>query len=73
MSIREISRVCGCGRGYRSRHDLLCGYCRGKQGRRKLDQYHQALEAAQRRLQLEYFRHYVHPVSSHGCIKVETV
>lgn len=74
MAVQLISHVCDCGKGYRSWHDLKCGYCRSKQEEHKLVQYHQALEDAKRRLQLEYFRHYVHEVGGpNRTIRVEFV
>lgn len=74
MTVQVISKVCDCGKGYRSWHDLKCGHCRSKQEERKLVQYHLALEDAKRRLQLEYFRHYVHDVSApYGDLRVELV
>ena len=74
MTVKVISKVCDCGKGYRSRHDLKCGHCRSKQEERKLVHYQQALEDAHRRLQLEYFRHYVHDVSApYGDFRVELV
>ncbi|AJQ21129.1 hypothetical protein AVT67_gp14 [Klebsiella phage vB_KpnP_SU552A] len=31
MTVQVISKVCDCGKGYRSAHDLKCGHCRSKQ------------------------------------------
>lgn len=74
MSVMHLSRVCDCGKGYRSRHDLKCGHCRGKSGELKLRRYFLELEAAERRLQLEHFRHYTHSVGGpYGTLIVETV
>lgn len=34
MTVQVISKVCDCGKGYRSAHDLKCGHCRSKQEKR---------------------------------------
>lgn len=74
MTIQLLSKVCDCGKGCRSRHDLKCGNCRGKQDDSKLLQYLTALEDAKRRVQLEHFGHYVHEVGGpNGTLRVEVV
>ena len=74
MTIQIISKVCDCGKGYRSWHDLKCGHCRSKQEQRQMVEYHKALEDAKRRIQLEYFRCYTHQVSApYGDLRVELV
>lgn len=45
MSNQEsYSRVCSCGKGYRSKWDLKCGYCRTKVERAKLLRMFQTME-----------------------------
>lgn len=70
--IREISRVCDCGKGYRSWHDILCGNCRGKSGDAKLALYHKRLSEMQADLQREMYGFYVHDVGGpNGTLRVD--
>lgn len=59
---RTVSHVCSCGMGYRSQHDLKCGYCRDEAA---LAAYFKALEDAKREIQLQHFGVYVYPVQIH--------
>lgn len=70
--IKEINKVCDCGKGYRSRHDILCGNCRGKSGDAKLALYHKRLSEMQAALQREMYGFYVHATGGpNGALRVE--
>lgn len=69
---KEFSKVCNCGKGYRSWGDLMCGNCRGKSGAVKLALYQRRLTELQASLQQEMYGFYVHEVGGpNGTLLVE--
>lgn len=65
MALKVISKVCDCGKGYRSVHDLKCGHCRSANETAKLNRYHRLQEAQYATTQREYYGHSV-PVCQPG-------
>ncbi|HBX2589268.1 TPA: hypothetical protein MHT92_02610 [Klebsiella pneumoniae] len=61
----KISKVCPCGRGLRSHVDLLCAHCRGKDGKRKKEEYYKRLDAFRAQLQMDMFGFIVDDLSEH--------
>lgn len=43
MNTIKLSKVCSCGKGYRSRIDGKCGHCRSKKEAALFDKYHNEL------------------------------
>lgn len=57
--IKNVSKVCSCGKGYRSHYDLRCGHCRGEAGEQRLRQFHEKLLQAEREIQMQFYGFYV--------------
>lgn len=43
MKTIKVSKVCSCGKGYRSRIDGKCGHCRSKKEAALFDKHHNEL------------------------------
>lgn len=72
MVTKNFSKVCSCGKGYRSRYDLRCGNCRTKHGVRRLDEFKRALIKAEREVQMQFYGMYVPDVQpADGSIDAE--
>lgn len=72
MVSKVLSRVCDCGKGYRSWVDLRCGHCRGKAGTDKHAEFYRRAEAAVQAIQMEMFGFATLPVAPASSIVVKT-
>lgn len=71
MGFKTLSRVCSCGRGYRSWVDLKCGHCRTRQEVDKQSEFYRRAEAAVQKLQEDMFGFSTQPVAPAKSIVVK--
>ena len=64
------SRVCSCGKGYRSQVDLLCRNCRSKDEQRAFDEFHARINLFAAKTQLIMFGFYTPDTQPHDKIEV---
>lgn len=71
MSSRVVSRVCACGKGYRSWVDLKCGHCRTEQETDAHSEFYRRAESAVQAIQSEMFGFATMPVAPAGSIVIK--
>lgn len=64
------SRVCRCGKGYRSQVDLLCRNCRSKDEQKAFDAFHAQINLFATQTQLVMFGFYTPDTQPHDKIEV---